>query len=614
MIMKKNKYTILTNINNPVELRKLSIKDLDIVCYELREFLLDTVNESSGHLASGLGVVELTIALHYVYNTPIDFLIWDTGHQTYPHKIITNRRNFMSTIRQINGLHPFPSREESKYDVLTVGHSSTSISVSSGIAVAMKNQYKNRRVVCVIGDGAMTAGISFEAINYAGYIKPNILIILNDNGISISNNIGALNKYLSNIKKYNNLTKVDKTIKQTTNILNNNNIYTDNTINLFKYLGFNYIGPINGHNIKELIKILNILRLRSGPQLLHLVTIKGYGYLPAEQDPISWHSVPKYSISNNNLLLSNTISYSNIFGDWLCYTAAKDNKLVAITPAMSYGSGMNKFACQYPKQFFDVAIAEQHAVTFAVGLSIGGYKPVVSIYSTFLQRAYDQIIHDVALQNIPILFVIDRGGIVGFDGKTHQGSFDLSFLRCVPNIIIMTPSNENECRLMLYTGYHYQDGPSAVRYPKRSITGGMNKITKLYKIPLGKGIIHRYGVNIAILNFGTLFTQALIVANKLNSTLVDMRFVKPLDTSLIKELSNNHKIFVTIEENSIVGGAGSAVNEFIMYNQLSVKVLNIGLPDLFINHGDQKQVQINLGLDSIGIYKKINNWLNKIIQ
>ncbi|MCV2500150.1 MAG: 1-deoxy-D-xylulose-5-phosphate synthase [Candidatus Lightella neohaematopini] len=612
MIIKKNKYTILTNINNPIELRRLSVKDLDIICYELREFLLDTVNQSSGHLASGLGVIELTVALHYVYNTPIDFLVWDTGHQTYPHKIITNRRNFMKTIRQINGLHPFPSREESEYDVLTVGHSSTSISVSSGIAMAMKKQYKNRHVVCVIGDGAITAGIAFEAMNHAGDIKPNVLIILNDNGMSISNNIGALNNYLLNIKKYNTVKETNKIIQQTTTS-QYNNIYTDKAVNLFQYLGFNYIGPVNGHNLRELIKILSILRLKSGPQLLHLITVKGYGYLPAEQDPINWHSVPKYSISNNSLLLkNNTITYSNIFGDWLCYTAAKDNKLVAITPAMSYGSGMNNFSCQYPKQFFDVAIAEQHAVTFAVGLSIGGYKPVVSIYSTFLQRAYDQIIHDVALQNIPILFVIDRGGIVGFDGKTHQGSFDLSYLRCIPNIIIMTPSNENECRLMLYTGYQHQTNPSVVRYPKRTITG-INKITKLYKIPLGKGVIHRYGNNIAILNFGTLFAQALIVANKLNTTLVDMRFVKPLDTSLIKELSHNHKIFVTIEENSIIGGAGSAVNEFIMYNQLSVKVLNIGLPDLFISHGDQKQIQINLGLDSIGIYKKINSWLNKIL-
>ncbi|MCV2518620.1 MAG: 1-deoxy-D-xylulose-5-phosphate synthase [Candidatus Lightella neohaematopini] len=608
-MIKTNKYTILTNINNPIELRRLSIKDLDIICYELREFLLDTVNQSSGHLASGLGVIELTVALHYVYNTPIDFLIWDTGHQTYPHKIITNRRNFMKTIRQTNGLHPFPSREESEYDVLTVGHSSTSISVSSGIAIAMKKQYKNRHVVCVIGDGAITAGMAFEAINHAGDIKPNILIILNDNGMSISNNIGALNNYLLNIKKYNFIKGINET-KQT-DTSQYNNIYTNKTVNLFQYLGFNYIGPVNGHNIKELIKILSILRLKSGPQLLHLVTVKGYGYLPAEQDPINWHSVPKYSISKNSLLKNNTTTYSNIFGDWLCYTAAKDNKLVAITPAMSYGSGMNSFSCQYPKQFFDVAIAEQHAVTFAVGLSIGGYKPVVSIYSTFLQRAYDQIIHDVALQNIPILFVIDRGGIVGSDGKTHQGAFDLSYLRCIPNIIIMTPSNENECRLMLYTGYQHQINPSVVRYPKRPVTG-INKITKLYKIPLGKGIVHRYGTNIAILNFGTLFTQALIVANKLNTTLVDMRFVKPLDTSLIKELSYNHRIFVTIEENSIIGGAGSAVNEFVMYNQLSVKVLNIGLPDLFINHGDQKKIQINLGLDSIGIYKKINNWLNKI--
>ncbi|MCV2508405.1 MAG: 1-deoxy-D-xylulose-5-phosphate synthase [Candidatus Lightella neohaematopini] len=611
-MIKKNKYTILANINNPIELRRLSIKDLNIICYELREFLLDTVNQSSGHLASGLGVIELTVALHYVYNTPIDFLIWDTGHQTYPHKIITNRRNFMKTIRQINGLHPFPSREESEYDVLTVGHSSTSISVGSGIAIAMKKQYKNRHVVCIIGDGAITAGMAFEAINHTGDIKPNILIILNDNGMSISNNIGALNNYLLNIKKYNNIKKISEIMQQTTNISQYNNIYTNKKVNLFQYLGFNYIGPVNGHNLKELIKILNILRLKSGPQLLHLVTVKGYGYLPAEQDPINWHSIPKYSILNNNLLLKNsTTTYSNIFGDWLCYTAAKDNKLVAITPAMSYGSGMNNFSCKYPKQFFDVAIAEQHAVTFAVGLSIGGYKPVVSIYSTFLQRAYDQIIHDVALQNIPILFVIDRGGIVGPDGKTHQGSFDLSYLRCIPNIIIMTPSDENECRLMLYTGYQHQTNPSVVRYPKKTITG-INKITKLYKIPLGKGIIHRYGTNIAILNFGTLLTQALIVANKLNTTLVDMRFVKPLDTSLIKELSYSHKIFVTIEENSIIGGAGSAVNEFIMYNQLSIKVLNIGLPDLFINHGDQKQIQINLGLDSTGIYKKINNWLNKV--
>lgn len=610
------KYPILDLINTPEKLRQLSENSINQLCNELRQFLLNSVSKSSGHFASGLGVIELTVALHYVYNTPFDYLIWDVGHQTYPHKILTGRKNQIANIRKRNGLHPFPCREESEYDVLSVGHSSTSISAGLGLAIASKRNMTGRHTVCIIGDKAMTAGIAFEAMNHTKAIKPNLLVILNDNDTPISNNIETLNNYFTHIlskKIFNSLKPNSKKllsevfcIKKIIKRLN----HTKSSNSLFSKLGFNYIGPINGHNVLKLIYTLKNIRNMKGPQLLHVITKKGYGYKPAENDPIKWHSVPKFDPKRGLLPTENTtnITYSAVFGDWLCQIAAIDNKIIGITPAMQEGSGMNIFAKKYPNQYFDVAIAEQHAVTFAVGLSIAGYKPVVAIYSTFLQRAYDQIIHDVAIQKLPILFAVDRGGIVGGDGSTHQGAFDLSYLRCIPNIIIMTPSDAYECQLMLYTGYHYQHGPSVVRYPK-GYAANKKTNTKLYKLPLSKGIIHRQGNHIAILNFGTLLKSAHNVATKLNATLVDMRFVKPLDEILIKTLTKNHHALITLEENAVIGGAGSGVNEFVMQNKLLIPVLNIGLPDFFIPHGLQEEMLVELGLDSAGIYKKIIQWL-----
>ncbi|WMY96728.1 MAG: 1-deoxy-D-xylulose-5-phosphate synthase [Arsenophonus sp.] len=614
-------YPILSQINTPKELRLLPIKNLEKLCQELREFLLKTISLSSGHFASGLGTIELTVALHYVYKTPFDNLIWDVGHQAYPHKILTGRRDVICTIRKKNGLHPFPCRTESEYDSFSVGHSSTSISAGLGMAVAAEYENKNRKTVCIIGDGAITAGIAFEAMNHAGDIHKDILVILNDNKMSISKNVGALNHYLSKIvshhlyfnlnekrkKIFSNippinffLQKIDKYLK---------GIIAPSTI--FEKLGFNYIGPIYGHDVLKLVHTLKNIRKLKGPKLLHIITKKGKGYKPAEKDPITWHAVPKFNLSSFSLPKNNNtqLTFSEIFGNWLCEEAANDPKLIAITPAMKEGSGMVKFSQTYPKQYFDVAIAEQHAVTFAAGLAIGGYKPVVAIYSTFLQRAYDQVIHDIAIQKLPILFAIDRAGIVGEDGQTHQGAFDLSFLRCLPNMIIMSPSNENECRQMLHTAYHYKKGPTAVRYPKG--VGSGIALKPLSKIQIGKGLICRKGKKIAIINFGTLLIEAIKVGEMLNTTVVDMRFVKPLDEKLILKIIKKHKLLVTLEENSIIGGAGSGVNEFLLQNNYMISVINLGLPDKFIKQGNKKEIQTELGLDSKGIIQAIKKFYNK---
>lgn len=619
------KYPILDIIHTPKNLRQLPENNLHQLCDELRQFLLNSVSQSSGHFASGLGTIELTIALHYVYNTPFDRLIWDVGHQAYPHKILTGRKAKISSIRKRHGLHPFPFREESEYDVLSVGHSSTSISAGLGLAIAAEREMLGRHTVCIIGDGAITAGIAFEAINHTGAIKPNLLIILNDNDMSISENVGALNncrtKKILSKKIFSSLQSHKKkplfeffSIQTLIKYINNTIKYSKNSHSLFSKLGFNYTGPINGHNILQLIHMLQNIRNMKGPQLLHIITKKGYGYEPAEKDPIKWHAVPTFNPKIGTLPAKKTkdITYSTIFGHWLCQIAATDHKLIGITPAMREGSGMHIFSKKYPKQYFDVAIAEQHAVTFAAGLAIAGYKPVVAIYSTFLQRAYDQVIHDVALQKLPILFAVDRGGIVGADGPTHQGAFDLSYLRCIPNIIIMTPSDAYECRLMLYTGYHYQYGPSVVRYPKAHAIAKTSEDTthSLYTLPLSKGVIRRHGHYIAILNFGTLLQSAYSVASKLNATLVDMRFVKPLDEILIKNLANQHKAFITLEENAIIGGAGSGVNACLMQNKLLIPILNIGLPDFFIPHGSRNEILSELGLDSTGIYKQIIQWIH----
>ncbi|CAM4161146.1 1-deoxy-D-xylulose-5-phosphate synthase [Yersinia intermedia] len=612
------KYPTLALAQNPEELRMLPKESLPKLCDELRQYLLASVSRSSGHFASGLGVVELTVALHYVYKTPFDSLVWDVGHQAYPHKILTGRREQIGTIRQKDGLHPFPWRGESEYDVLSVGHSSTSISAGLGMAVAAEREGKGRRTVCVIGDGAITAGMAFEAMNHAGDIHSDMLVILNDNEMSISENVGGLNNHLAQLlsgklyaslreggkKAFSGLPPIKDLLKRTEEHLKG--MVVPST--LFEELGFNYIGPVDGHDVQALAQTLKNMRDLKGPQLLHIMTKKGKGYAPAEKDPIGWHAVPKFDPAAGTLPKSqgNLPTYSKIFGEWLCETAAKDSQLMAVTPAMREGSGMVRFSREYPQQYFDVAIAEQHAVTFAAGLAIGGYKPIVAIYSTFLQRAYDQLIHDVAIQNLPVLFAIDRGGLVGADGQTHQGAFDLSFMRCIPNMVIMTPSDENECRQMLHTGYHH-NGPAAVRYPRGNGTGADLKPLEI--MPIGKGIVRREGEKIAILCFGTLLAQAQLVADNLNATLVDMRFVKPLDEALVLEMAASHEVLVTVEENAIMGGAGSGVNELLMAKRQLVPVLNLGLSDSFVPQGEQEEMRAEFGLDAAGIQRQIEAWL-----
>ncbi len=613
------KYPMLALAGTVQELRLLPKQSLPQLCDELRQYLLDSVSRSSGHFASGLGVVELTVALHYVYNTPFDHLVWDVGHQAYPHKILTGRRDRIATIRQKNGVHPFPWREESEFDVLSVGHSSTSISAGVGLAVAAGKEGLDRRTACIIGDGAITAGMAFEAMNHAGDIKADLLVVLNDNEMSISENVGALNNRLAQIlsgktysmlreggkKVLTSLPPIKELVKRTEEHLKG--MVVPGT--LFEELGFNYIGPVDGHDVLALVQTLSNMRALKGPQFLHIMTKKGKGYAPAEKDPISWHAVPKFDPASGQLPASSggLPTYSKIFGQWLSEMAASDEKLMAITPAMREGSGMVEFSRDYPDHYFDVAIAEQHAVTFAAGLAIGGYKPVVAIYSTFLQRAYDQLIHDVAIQKLPVLFAIDRGGIVGADGQTHQGAFDIAFLRCIPDMVIMTPSDENECRQMLYTGYHYQDGPSSVRYPRGSGTGAT--LAPLASLPLGKGVVKRRGEKLAILNFGTLLTEAAAVAEALNATLVDMRFVKPMDEERVLEMAASHQALITLEEGAIKGGAGSGVNELLMAKRRPVPVLNIGLPDRFIPQGSQQEIQHDLMLDAEGIRQQIEDWL-----
>ena len=616
-----NNYPLLSLINSPEDLRLLNKDQLPQLCQELRDYLLESVSQTSGHLASGLGTVELTVALHYVYKTPFDQLIWDVGHQAYPHKILTGRRDQMSTIRQKDGIHPFPWREESEFDVLSVGHSSTSISAGLGIAIAAERENAGRKTVCVIGDGAITAGMAFEALNHAGSVHTDMLVILNDNEMSISENVGALNNHLARIfsgsiystlrdgskKILDKVPPVKNFMKKTEEHMKGVMFSPEST--LFEELGFNYIGPVDGHNIDELVATLTNMRNLKGPQLLHIKTKKGKGYAPAEKDPIGFHGVPKFDPISGELPKHNTKpTYSKIFGDWLCEMAEKDSKIIGITPAMREGSGMVEFSQRFPEQYFDVAIAEQHAVTFATGLAIGGYKPVVAIYSTFLQRAYDQLIHDVAIQNLPVLFAIDRAGIVGADGPTHQGAFDLSFMRCIPNMIIMTPSDENECRQMLYTGYQCGK-PAAVRYPRGNAIGV--ELTPLEILPIGKSRLIREGQKIAILNFGTLLPSALEAAEKLNATVVDMRFVKPIDIEMINVLAQTHDYLVTLEENAIQGGAGSAVAEVLNLSGKSTALLQLGLPDYFIPQATQQEALKDLGLDSKGIEEKILNFIEK---
>ncbi|MEZ9511847.1 1-deoxy-D-xylulose-5-phosphate synthase [Vibrio breoganii] len=621
MTLDISKYPTLALANTPDELRSLPKETLPTLCDELRTYLLNSVSQSSGHLASGLGTVELTVALHYVYQTPYDQLLWDVGHQAYPHKILTGRREQLPTIRQKDGLHPFPWRGESEYDVLSVGHSSTSISAALGIAIGAEKEGKNRKVVSVIGDGAITAGMAFEAMNHAGDIHPDMLVVLNDNEMSISENVGALNNHLAQVlsgslytsireggkKVLSGVPPIKELVRRTEEHLKG--MVVPGT--MFEELGFNYIGPVDGHDVLELVKTLKNMRHLKGPQFLHIMTKKGKGYEPAEKDPIGYHGVPKFDPATSSLPKSKggKPTFSKVFGDFLCDMAAQDPKLMAITPAMREGSGMVRFSKEFPKQYFDVAIAEQHAVTLATGLAISGNKPIVAIYSTFLQRGYDQLIHDVAIMNLPVLFAIDRAGLVGADGQTHQGAFDLSFMRCIPNMMIMAPSDEDECRQMLYTGHQHQ-GPAAVRYPRGSGIGA--EIQQSFTaLEIGKGRVVRKGSKVAILSFGTFLDNAQQAAEQLDATVADMRFVKPLDEALIQQLAAEHDVLVTIEENVIAGGAGSGVVEYLMSQKIAKPVLNLGLPDRFIAQGTQEEMHAELKLDAKGIQRQIEEYLDK---
>lgn len=620
MSIESNQFPLLSQINDPRDLRLLSEEKLPLLAKELRAYLIDRLDQCGGHFAANLGTIELTIALHYVFNTPHDHLIWDVGHQAYPHKILTGRRDKIHTVKQPNGLAPFPKRDESEYDSFGTGHSSTSIGAALGMAVGAQLNNLDHKAIAIIGDGGLTGGQAFEALNHGGDIDPNILVVLNDNEMSISENVGALSAYLGRIlsgKTYVALREGSKKIlakvppiskfaKKTETHLKN--LIVPGT--LFEELGFNYIGPLDGHDLPVLISTLKTIKELKGAKLLHIITTKGKGYAPAEAAQIDYHAVKPGFHSQSHAATSVKIikkpTYSDVFGDWLCDMAAADPKLVGITPAMREGSGMVNFAKQFPLRYFDVGIAEQHAVTFAAGLACEKIKPVVAIYSTFLQRAYDQLIHDVALQNLDVTFAIDRAGLVGSDGPTHAGSFDLSYLRCIPNIIVMTPSNENECRQMLTTAYHYA-GPAAVRYPRGTGTGIAIEKT-LTSITIGKSITVRPGKKIAFLVFGTLLTPALQAAEMINATVINMRFVKPLDTDIIIAMAKTHDLLVTIEENALMGGAGSAVSECLSAHHLQPKILHLGLPDVFLDHGDPDTMLAECGLDAAGIVNSIKAW------
>lgn len=615
-------YPLLSKVHSPDDLRLLPKDDLIQVADELRAYLLASVSQSSGHFASGLGTVELTVALHYVYNTPFDRLVWDVGHQAYPHKILTGRKDKITTIRKKGGLHPFPWPPESEYDTFAVGHSSTSISAALGMAIAADQENKNRKIVSVIGDGAMSAGMAFEALNHGGDISKDMLVILNDNEMSISENVGALNSHFARLLTgsfFNSIRDGGKKLLSNVPPIKEFASRAEEHIKgmvvpgtIFEELGFNYIGPIDGHDVNGMVDTLANMRNLPGPQILHVVTKKGKGYEVAEKDPIKFHAVPKFNPEDNALPKSkpSAPTFSKVFGQWMCDMAEQDPKLMGITPAMREGSGLVEFSQRFPKQYFDVAIAEQHSVTLGAGMAIDGLNPVVAIYSTFLQRAYDQLIHDVAIQNLPVLFAIDRAGIVGADGPTHQGAFDLSYLRCIPNMVLMAPSDEQECRDMLYTGHLLQQ-PAAVRYPRGAGKG--IAVTKTMKqLDIGKSKTVREGQKIAILNFGTLIQYAEEAAETLNATLIDMRFVKPLDKAAIATVMKNHSLIVTLEDNAIAGGAGSAVAEFTNTQPEFVKVLHIGLPDSFIMQGTQEEMYEELGLDSKGIVTKVKTFAEKL--
>lgn len=627
---------LLDSINSPTDLRKLNREELAALATELRAFLVESVSKTGGHLASNLGVVELTIALHYVYNTPDDRVVWDVGHQTYPHKILTGRREAFANLRKPGGIAGFPRRAESEYDTFGTGHSSTSISAALGMAIAAKHAGLARRSVAIIGDGAMTAGMAFEALNNAGDMDANLLVILNDNDMSISNNVGALNNYLARLLSSRFYESVRRSGKKMLGVLPPVKEFAKRAEEhakgmvlpgtLFEEFGFNYIGPIDGHDLPVLLDTLSNVRELKGMQFLHIVTQKGKGFEPAEDDPNKYHGVSKFDPANGISHASNAAkTYTQVFSDWLVDMADADDKLIAITPAMCDGSGLNAFAEKYPSRYFDVGIAEQHALTFAAGMACDGLKPVIAIYSTFLQRAYDQLIHDIAIQNLDVLIAIDRSGLVGADGPTHAGSFDLSYLRCIPNIIIMAPSDENECRQMLTTGYQFK-GVAAVRYPRGTAArishevedSGATIDKKLESLPIGKGLLVRESSakkpvkKVAILAFGSMLTPALQAALVIDATVANMRFVKPLDGELIEKLAKSHDLIVTVEENALMGGAGAAVLEVMQTLHLSTPALCLGLPDSFIEHGVHETMLAACGLDFLGIIESIKTKLSLI--
>ena len=609
---------LLNNIDSPKDLRQLDQSQVPQLADELREFLLYTVGKTGGHFGAGLGVIELTLALHYKFDTPTDRIVWDVGHQTYPHKILTGRKGAMESMRQNNGLAPFPVRSESEYDTFGVGHSSTSISAALGMITAAEKKNENRHVTAVIGDGAMTAGMAYEALAHAGSIDKNLLVILNDNQMSISENIGGLRNYLARIwasKTYNRIREGGKTVLTyvpgAKEFARKAEIHAKGMVapgSLFEELGFEYFGPVDGHDSNNLINILDDLKHINGPKFLHVITTKGKGFAPAEDDPVGFHAINKIKqedLANNEGAIQKGPSYSKIFGDWLSYKANKDEKLVAITPAMGEGSGMIEFSKNFPDRYYDAAIAEQHSVSFAAGLACEGMKPVVAIYSTFLQRAYDQLIHDVALQNLDMLFAIDRAGLVGLDGATHQGAFDLSFIRCIPNMVIMAPSDESLAWKMFNTGYDYR-GPVAVRYPRGTGMGSSySEDDEIIEIGKSHTVLNSELKDVIILSFGSLLDSAMQVGEKINARVVDMRFIKPIDKKLLEEVSDTYKLIVTLEDNVVAGGAGSAVNEQLLKLNSSSKILNLGLPDEFIEHGDQEQQKTLNGLDGHGVEKSI---------
>ena len=608
-------FPLLETIDSPSDLRRLEKERLPQLTQELRAFLLESVSRTGGHLSSNLGTVELTVALHNVYNTPYDRLIWDLGHQTYAHKVLTGRREGMARLRMQGGVSGFPKRTESEYDTFGVGHSSTSIGAALGMAVAAKSRGEDRHVAAIIGDGAMTAGMAFEALNNAGVLDTNLLVILNDNDMSISPPVGALNKYLARLLSGRTFNAVRKTGEKVLSvsptlleIAKRAEEHVKGMISpgtLFEEFGFNYIGPIDGHDLDALVPTLKNIRKLKGPQFLHVITRKGQGYKLAEADPVLYHGVSKFQpeAGIQSGKGGGKLTYTQVFGDWLCDMAAADPRLMAITPAMREGSGMVRFAREYPRRYFDAGIAEQHAVTFAGGLACEGLKPVVAIYSTFLQRGYDQLVHDICLQNLPVMFALDRAGLVGADGATHHGAFDISFMACLPNLVLMCPADENECRRMLTTAFHY-DGPTAVRYPRGS-GPGTPLDEDLQSLPIGKGEILRSGSGVALLAFGSLLQPALAAGEELDASVANMRFIKPLDRELVKQLAESHDLLVTLEENSVIGGAGSEVARALEEMGLTKRVLRLGLPDRFIDHGECGALLAELGLDATGIVASV---------